>query len=109
MTMMGDCGVDLTPSPLTIGRNRNRNLEIPLVAQTELGSDLSDLDLTLRFSDHCRNALLTTCNDWGMIYCRNISDNQNKHYIVGNVSEEMDSTLSHPSVAAEPAKIGKRL
>ena len=61
----GDCG-DVTavltssPSPLRRGRNLHRNLEIPLVARTELGSDL---DLTPILSDRCGNVLRTTHND----------------------------------------------
>ena len=40
--------------PLRIGRNLHPNLEIPLVAPTELGSDLH---LTPRFSDRYGNVL----------------------------------------------------
>lgn len=98
------------PSPLRIGRNLHRNLEIPLVAPTELGSDL---DLTPRFSDRCGNVLRTTYNDcqWGTIYCRYISDNQNKHYIVDNVARGNQCTacLRCLLVEAELDKIGKRL
>ena len=98
------------PSPIRIGRNLHRNLEIPLVAWTEFGSDL---DLTLRFSDHYRNVLHTTYNDcrWGTIYCRKISDNQNKHYIVDNVAgvNQCTACVRRLLVAATLDKTGKRL
>ena len=111
MTMGGGgyCG-EVWPSPLSIGRNLHRNLEIPLGARTELGSYL---DLTPRFSDHCGNVLRTTYSDcrWGTIYCRYISDNQNKHYIVDNVTgvNQCTACLRCLLVAAELDKIGKRL
>ena len=37
-----------------------------------------------------------------MSRCCNRPDNRSKRYIVDNVSEEMDSTLSGPSSGAEP-------
>ena len=71
--------------PLRMGRNVHPNLEIPLVAPTELGSDPH---LTRRFSDRCGNVLPTTYIDClcGTIHYHNISDNQNKHYIVDSVA-----------------------
>ena len=47
-----------------------------------------------------------------MTRCCNRQDNhsgQNKHYIVDNVSEEMDSPLSRPSSGVEPGKRCKHL
>ena len=46
--------------PLRIGRNLHPNLEIPLVAPTELGPDPH---LTWRFSDRFGNVLRTTYID----------------------------------------------
>ena len=47
----------------------------------------------------------------GEIHCRNISDNQNKHYIVDNVAgvNQCTTCLSRLLVAVELDKIGKRL
>ena len=78
--------------PLRIGRNLYPNLEIPLVALTEL--DL-DRHLTPRFSDRCGNVLRTTYNDcWpGPMNCRNRSGNRNKHYALHHVFGVNNPTL----------------
>ena len=95
---------------LKVGGNLHLPLEILPVAPTELGSDLH---LTPRFSGRCGNAPRTTYIDClsSTSYCRNISDNRNKHYIVDSVAEVNQGTTCRTRlwVAFAPDKIGKCL
>ena len=96
-------------SLLRLCRNLDRNLEIHSVALTELDSDLR---LKRWFLNRYGNEPRTTyyADRRVTTRCCNIQNNQNKCYIVDNVSVEIDDTLrSCLSSGVEPGKSCKHL